>query len=57
MRDTGPEDAKASIENTVDQFLDKTDSDSDNGVPPVDIKAPQPVQPGLVSLNNAAAKN
>jgi hypothetical protein len=57
MRDTGPEDAKASIENTVDQFLDKTDSDSDNGVPPVDITPPQPVQPGLVSLNNAAAKN
>jgi hypothetical protein len=49
MRDTGPDETKASIESMVDQFLDKTDSD----LAPVDTKAPQPVQAGLVSLNTS----
>jgi hypothetical protein len=52
MRDTGPDEAKSSIQTMLDQFLDTTDSD----LAPVDTKAPQPVQPGLISLN-APAKN
>ena len=52
MRDTGPDEAKSSIQTMVDQFLDTTDSD----LAPVDTKAPQPVAPGLISLN-APAKN
>ena len=52
MRDTGPDEAKSSIQTLVDQFLDTTDSD----LAPVDTKAPQPVAPGLISLN-APAKN
>ena len=50
MRDTGPDEAKTSIETMVDQFLDKTDS---SDVAPVDTKAPGPVQAGLVSLNTS----
>jgi hypothetical protein len=47
MRDTGPDEAKTSIQSMLDKFLDKTDSD----VAPVDTRsAPKILDPGPVSL-------
>jgi hypothetical protein len=47
MRDTGPDDAKASIDAMLDQFLDNTDNPD---VAPVDTKSPEPVAAGPVAL-------
>ena len=49
MRDTGPEDAKNSIESMLDKFLINTDSE----VGPVDTRnaPPKILDPGPVSLN------
>jgi hypothetical protein len=52
MRDTGPDQAKSSIEDMLDKFLDKADSD----VAPVDTTSPQILEPGPVALY-APAKN
>jgi hypothetical protein len=52
MRDTGPDQAKSSIEQMLDKFLDKADSD----VAPVDTTSPQILEPGPVALY-APAKN
>jgi hypothetical protein len=46
MRDTGPDQAKSSIEAMLDKFLDKADSD----VAPVDTTSPQILEPGPVAL-------
>lgn len=47
MRDTGPDDAKASIQGMLDKFL----SDNDSELRPVENKAPPPVlEPGPVAL-------
>ena len=53
MRDTGPDEAKDSIDNTLDNFLQSTDTDEPA---PVDTKSPQPVQASPVAMN-APAKN
>jgi hypothetical protein len=52
MRDTGPDDAKSSIQSMLDKFLNDTDSD----VAPVDtLKAPPKVlEPGPVALMGSA---
>ena len=52
MRDTGPDDAKTSIQSMLDKFLNDTDSD----VAPVDtLKAPPKVlEPGPVALMGSA---
>ena len=47
MRDTGPDEAKASIDTMLDQFLENTDS---TDVAPVDTQSPQPVAAGPVAL-------
>jgi pimeloyl-ACP methyl ester carboxylesterase len=47
MRDTGPDEAKASIDAMLDQFLDNTDNAD---VAPVDTKSPEPVAAGPVAL-------
>src|ERR1700761_6321809 len=47
MRDTGPDEAKASIDTMLDQFLENTDS---TDVAPVDTQSPQPVSAGPVAL-------
>ena len=48
MRDTGPDDAKNSIQSMLDKFLSDTDSD----VAPVDTRnaPPKILEPGPVSL-------
>jgi hypothetical protein len=46
MRDTGPDQAKSSIEDMLDKFLDKADSD----VAPVDTTSPQILEPGPVAF-------
>jgi hypothetical protein len=48
MRDTGPDEAKTSIQSMLDRFLDKTDSD----VAPIDTRnAPAKIlDPGPVTL-------
>jgi pimeloyl-ACP methyl ester carboxylesterase len=50
MRDTGPDDAKASIDAMLDQFLDNTDNPDNPDVAPVDTKSPEPVAAGPVAL-------
>jgi hypothetical protein len=50
MRDTGPDQAKSSIEQMLDKFLDKADSD----VAPVDTTRPQILEPGPVALYSPA---
>jgi hypothetical protein len=52
MRDTGPDDAKSSIQGMLDKFLSDTDSD----VAPVDtLKAPPKIlEPGPVALMGSA---
>ncbi len=50
MRDTGPDQAKSSIEGMLDKFLDKADSD----VAPVDTTSPQILEPGPVALYSPA---
>ena len=50
MRDTGPDQAKSSIEQMLDKFLDKADSD----VAPVDTTHPQILEPGPVALYSPA---
>jgi hypothetical protein len=47
MRDTGPDEAKSSIQSMLDQFLDRADSD----VAPVDTNSLKITQPGPVALN------
>ncbi len=47
MRDTGPDEAKASIDTMLDQFLENTDNSE---VAPVDTKSPEPVAAGPVAL-------
>src|ERR1700733_13547668 len=46
MRDTGPDQAKESIQGMLDKFLDKADSD----VAPVDTTSPQILEPGPVAF-------
>lgn len=52
MRDTGPDDAKSSIQSMLDKFLNDTDSD----VAPVDTlkTAPKILEPGPVALMGSA---
>jgi Chlorophyllase enzyme len=52
MRDTGPDEAKSSIQSMLDQFLDRADSD----VGPVDTNSLKITRPGPVALN-APVKN
>jgi pimeloyl-ACP methyl ester carboxylesterase len=47
MRDTGPDAAKDSIDATLDNFLQSTDSDD---LAPVDTKSPQDIKAGPVAL-------
>ena len=47
MRDTGPDEAKDSIDATLENFLQSTDSDD---LAPVDTKSPQELQAGPVAL-------
>jgi pimeloyl-ACP methyl ester carboxylesterase len=51
MRDTGPDEAKASIDTMLDQFLENTDN---TDVAPVDTQSPQPVAAGPVALVSPA---
>jgi hypothetical protein len=51
MRDTGPDEAKASIQGMLDKFLD-----DDSPLKPVDTNSPKIAEPGPVALY-APAKN
>ena len=58
MRDTGPDQAKSSIQSMLDQFLDKTDN---SALSPVETKVPADLlahDPGPVASNtNKPAAN